>query len=119
MKEDRTGSRWFHAINSLADSYLPTSSQQTGGVAELASTREDTKHADIAERYTFVPIAVETLGAINSSEINFLSDLSRRITALSSWPRESYFMFHRISVRIQRFNAVLFHDCFGFVPDDV
>ena len=105
-------------INTLADSYLPTSSQQTGGAAELAATRKDTKYADLAERYTFVPIAVETLGAINSSGINFLSDLGRRITAISGEPRESYFMFQRISVLIQRFNAVLFHDCFDFAPDD-
>ena len=105
-------------INTLADSYLPTSSQQTGGAAELAATKKETKYADLAQRYTFVPIAVETLGAINLTGMNFLSDLGRRITAITGETRESYYLFQRISVPIQRFNAVLFHDCFDFVPDE-
>jgi hypothetical protein len=105
-------------INTLADSYLPTSSQQAGGAAEFAATKKETKYADLAQRYTFVPIAVETLGAINSSGMHFLSDLGHRITAITGETRESYYLFQRVSVLIQRFNAVLFHDCFDFARDE-
>ena len=31
-------------------------------------------------RYVFIPIAVETMGAINSDGLEFLGDLGRRIT---------------------------------------
>jgi len=66
------------AINTLADSYIATSSQQTAGVAELAATRKEAKYADLTQRHTFIPIAIETLGAINTSGLNFISDIGRR-----------------------------------------
>ncbi len=48
-------------INPLADSYIGTSSQQTGGAAELAATRKETKYADLAQRHTFVPLVWKPL----------------------------------------------------------
>jgi len=105
-------------INTLADSYISTSSQQTAGVAELAATRKEAKYADLAQRYTFIPIAVETLGAINTSGLNFISDIGRRITATSGDPRETSFLLQRISVVIQRYNSVIFRDCFIHAPDN-
>ena len=53
----------------------------------------------------FVPVAVETMGAINEAGMNFLGDLGRRITKHTDH-RESAFLFQRISTLIQRFNAV-------------
>jgi len=53
-----------------------------------------------------VPVAVETMGAINEAGMNFLGDLGRRITKHTDDHRESAFLFQRISVLIQRFNAV-------------
>ena len=90
-------------VNTLADSYISTSSQQTAGVAELAATRKEAKYADLAQRYTFIPIAVETLGVINTSGLNFISDIGCRITAISGDARETSFLLQRISVVIQRY----------------
>ena len=53
-----------------------------------------------------MPVAVETMGAINKAGMNFLGDLGRRITKHTDDHRESAFLFQRISVLIQRFNAV-------------
>jgi len=64
----------------------------------------------------FQPIAVETLGPINESARAFLDDLGRRISALSGDDREHLFLFQRISIAIQRFNAVLLHE--GFLSED-
>ena len=55
----------------------------------------------------FQPIAVETLGPINESAREFLDDLSRRIYVSSGDDREHLFLSRRISVAVQRFNAVL------------
>jgi len=62
--------------------------------------------------------AVETLGPINESAREFLDDLSRRIYVSSGDDREHLFLSRRISVAVQRFNAVLglLHD--GFRSDD-
>jgi len=38
----------------------------------------------LVQTYVFVPIAVETMGAINSDGLEFLGDLRRRITQVTS-----------------------------------
>jgi len=48
----------------------------------------------------------------NGSAVSFLSGLGRRIADVSGKTREGSFLFQRLSVLIQRFNAVLLHDCF-------
>ena len=57
---------------------------------------------------------METLGPINGSAVFFLSGLGRRIADVLGETRECSFLFQRLSVLIQRFNAVvgLLHDCF-------
>jgi len=66
--------------------------------------------------YYFQPIAVETSGVINCSAIDFLTALDRRISSSSGVERESLFLVQRISVTMQRFSAILLHNC--FVRDD-
>jgi len=44
--------------------------------------------------------------AINKDDIDFLRDLGRRITQSTDDHRESAFLFQRLSVLIQRYNAV-------------
>ena len=65
----------------------------------------------------FQPIAVETPGPISESATSFVYDLDRRISLVSGEEREpQFFLFQRISVAIQRFNAVLLYD--GFLSSD-
>jgi len=66
-------------------------------------------------QYCFQPIALESLGPINSDARQFLSDLGRRISRSSGDDRETSFLFQRISVLLFRFNSVLLHD--GFLLD--
>jgi len=61
----------------------------------------------------FQPIALETLGPINESAVQFLSDLGHRITSISTDNKEAQFLFQRISIALQRFNAILLHESFG------
>ena len=46
------------------------------------------------------------MGAINKDGMDFLSDLGRRITRNTDDHRESAFLFQRLSMLIQRYNAV-------------
>jgi len=55
---------------------------------------------------------VENLGPINTSELDFVSNLGQKLSCLSGDDREAQFLFQRISVTIQRFNSVLLHDSF-------
>jgi len=62
-------------------------------------------------------VAVETHGPLNVSSVSFLVDLGRKISERTGEPLEVQFLFQRISVLIQRFNSVLFHETFR-VEDD-
>ena len=65
----------------------------------------------------FVPVTLETLGAIARCSLDFLSEVGRRLSAATGDVRETAFLFQRISVALQRFNAVLVHK--SFVAPDV
>jgi hypothetical protein len=103
--------------DTLASSHLPTTSQQSGGAAESAADRKESKYSSFTQSYAFVPIACETLGPIGSKAVEFLSDLGRRISSVTGDPREGSHLFQRISVAIQRFNCACFKGSFITPPD--
>ena len=70
------------------------------------------------QTYLFVPIAIETMGAINSDGLEFLGDLERRITQVTDDIRESAFLFHRLSVLIQHYNAVAVQGTFAHTASE-
>jgi len=62
-------------------------------------------------------VAVETHGPLSVSSVSFLVDLGRKISERTGEPLEVLFLFQRISVLIQRFNSVLFHETFPVEVD--
>ena len=68
----------------------------------MAASRKEDKYVDLGARYIFEPIAVETLGVFNASACHLLINTGEA--------RETSYLFQRISVLVQRFNAVLLHD---------
>ena len=58
------------------------------------------------------------MGAINNDNIGFLGDLRRRITRITEDKRESAFLFQRLSVLIQRYNAVAIQGTFADTTPD-
>ena len=100
-------------VCTTADSYIDLAVQGPGCVAEMAASCKQAKYAT----YYFQPIAVETVGPINKSATSFLYELGRRISLVSGEDREPQLLFQRISVAIQRFNAVLLHGRFFLSSD--
>jgi len=95
----------------LADSYINAAAREPGAAAELAASRKEEKYADLDGRYTFEPIAIETLGVLSTSARQFLQcDLGRKISENTGEVRETSFLFQRCSVLVQRFNDILLHD---------
>ena len=64
------------------------------------------------------PVAFETLGRLNASALNFQSEVGRRLSSLSGNPRETSFLFQRLSMIVQRFNSVLNMDSFCSTDED-
>jgi len=99
-----------------ADSYLEASSREAGAAAELAASNKMVKYAGLSSQGEYVPIAVESHSPINRDDLQFLSELGKRLVETTGDVRTSSFLFQRISVVVQRFNSVLLHD--GLVDDD-
>jgi len=81
----------------LADCYISASARSAGAVAELAATRKITKYFSLPVAYMFQPIALETLGANNSSAGEFVAELGRKISGVSGETREWLFFFSGFS----------------------
>jgi hypothetical protein len=89
------------------------SSVRAASAAEAAATRKDNKYIEISRVHLFYPIAFEIMGQINQVGQDFISELGRRISSSTDDPRETSFLFQRLSVAVQRFNAVSFTYSFG------
>jgi hypothetical protein len=53
-------------IDTLATSYLASTSVTPGSAAEIAAARKEDKYINLATTHTFVPIALETMDPISA-----------------------------------------------------
>ena len=66
--------------NALAPSHVAIAAKKNGAVAEHAETQKRSKYEGSLENVDFVPLAVESTGAVGPSFLKLLSKLSARIT---------------------------------------
>jgi len=97
-------------ICSLAEPYVNGAAREAGAAAEVAASHKEEKYADLDSRYLSEPIAVETLGVLNSSASSLLRKIGNKISLNTGESREASFLHQHISVLVQRFNAILLHD---------
>ena len=92
--------------DTLAASNLLHSCAAAGASAEKAADKKTDKYATLAATHIFQPIAFETLGPINSSGADFINNIGRRLQEVSGDVRAGSFLWQRLSIALQRFNAV-------------
>ena len=95
----------FTCPDTFAQSHLNTAVSGPGAVASEAEDRKRQKYASLSATYYFVPVAVETMGALGEDAADFIHQLGRRITAVTGETRATEFLLQRLSVAIQRGNA--------------
>ena len=87
-------------------------------VVVASSSSKHAKYTDLPEMCTFPqPLAFETHGVTHSSALDFLNAVGGRLAAASGDPRETSFLRQRVSVLIQRFNAIVISKTF-LHPDE-
>ena len=99
--------------DTLAPSYVARSAISASSAAERAASNKVSKYTQILTSHDFTPIAVETLGPINDSGLDLLSQLGKKMSAVSGDRRESSFLLQRISITLQRFNALALSSTFN------
>ena len=100
-------------VNTVAASYIQTTSVIAGGATEIASERKIVKYVELSNTSCFSPIIFETFGPINDFGHSFLDELGRRIADCTGDARETAHLFQRSSVTIQPFNSILFRSSFA------
>ena len=106
----------FTCLDTLAASHLNRAVVSSGSVANDAEDRKTAKYLTLAPLYTFMPIAVESLGALGDCATDFFQNLGQRISVDTGEPWSSQFLFQRLSVAIQRGNAAC---VVGTLPDSL
>ena len=101
------------APDTLAQSHVQASAANAGAAAAKAEASKTNKYAAIATTHLFVPLAFETLGAWGAQAQKFVSDLGERITRVTRDIRETAFLKQRLSIAIQRGNAISIRGTLG------
>jgi len=99
-------------IDTMADSYLGSTSITAGGATEIAAARKPEKYQDLARGYEVVPVAMETMGPMNPEGADFINGIGRLSAQQTGDQRETSFLWQRLSITLQRFNAVCFRGTF-------
>ena len=74
-------------------------------MAADAEQRKRVKYAHLDHTHHFVPVAVETLGAMGAEALAFFKEVARRIARVTNEPRSHQYLLQRVAVAIQRGNT--------------
>ena len=109
------GQRKTHAWDvtvpdTYVESHIGSTAAKPGGAANKTAQNKTVNYAKLASTHIFYPFAVETAGTWHHMAIELTQKIGRRITAITEDTRETTFLFQRLSIALQRGNAVSFHN---------
>ena len=93
-------------MNTFCESYVNGSAVEAGHSATKAESTKRNKYLLIGNRYRFEPVAIETSGVFGSSTRNIVNEIGRCISEKTGEKRESMWLKQRLSIAIQRGNAL-------------
>ena len=79
-------------IDTMANSYLNSTSITAGGAAEIAYARNLEKYKVLAGGYEVVPVAIETMGPMNPVGADFINGIGRLSAQQTGDQRETSFL---------------------------
>ena len=78
-----------------------------GAVADQAESRKSDKYSNMdLNMYPFAPVVIETLGVFEKQTLSFLKDLACCVHKVSGEVKSFPYLLKRLSVAVQRGNAV-------------
>ena len=91
--------------DTFAPSHRSLASGEAGAVAAQAEVKKYSKYCHLDSSYTFVPVAIETSGAMGPRSTEFLKELGYRLRQATGGVKASMYLLQRLSVAIQRGNS--------------
>ena len=101
-------------VDTLAATYLQKTSKTARAAAEMAEDKKREKYAFLSDTFHFIPLGFETLGSWGSDASLLVSRIGKKITDRTGEIRATDFLRQRISIDIQRGNAI---SILGTLPD--
>ena len=102
-------------VNTIARSHLSSAASQAGLPATAAETKRKQKYSCFGNDKIFTPIALETLGPWGPEANKFITEVGRRLHLATGDPRSVSFLRQKISIAVQRGNAMCIS---GSLPRD-
>jgi len=96
--------------DTYAESHIANTAIMPGAAAQTSAQKKTDKYAELSKTHVFYPFAVETAGVWQEMAIELTQEISRRITTVTEDTRETTFLFQRLSMALQRGNAVAFRN---------
>ena len=91
--------------DTFSKSSVIESALAAGSAANKAEDRKVKYYHSLESRYRFIPVSVETSGVYGKLTSRFISELGRRMTAVTGEKREVEWLRQRISIAIMRGNS--------------
>jgi len=100
-------------VHTLATPYIEQSAIDAGSAAVVAYERKSAKYSNLSSNHVFYPVAIGTLGVLADEAHEFITEIGRRASQCTADPRETTFLYQRISIAIQRFTSVSLSNTFS------
>ena len=98
---------WLYQTH-YAESHIANTAITPGAAAHTSAQKTTDKYAELSKTHVFYPFAVETAGVWHEMATELTQEIGRRITTVTEDTRETTFLFQRLSMALQRGNAVAF-----------
>ena len=104
---------WDSTIpDTYARSYIDDTAARATATADRAGANKIEKYTELNTTHHFTPTTIETGGTWNQLAIEFVSQLGKKMTEVTKKPRETQFLFPRLSIALHRGSAVAFRNTF-------
>ena len=92
--------------DTYAESHIGNTATKPGAAAHKTAQNKIDKYSKLASTHIFYPFAMRW----HEMAIELTQEIDRRITTITEDTRETTFLFQRLSMALQRRNAVSFHN---------
>ena len=93
-------------VNTYGENSVNNSAIEVGQAAARAESNKRSKYPELVRRFRFEPVAIETSGVFGPSSKNIIYEIGRRITERSGDKRETLWLKQRVSIAVQKGNAL-------------
>ena len=98
--------------DTYAMSHIQSTSVESRSAAKHAARIKTLKYQDLNATHIFYPIAIETAGSWDDQAVELIEEIGRRSAQETDDTKEIMYLFQRISVAIQRGNALALTNTF-------